>query len=419
MAQGTSSIADYKPAGLRLLERRPVSGGGVGREQACAPLSGPQANTSRLWDFADLDQPSQSDPVSVVGPTPNQGGDRGEAAEGALITDAPTGLASIIEAESSGFSRRADDLTESDLDNLNAVLDHEIARNTMKNYRVQWSNFVMWAVGKGIRALPADPAQVAAYLAERIEERGHKPATLRAAAAAIAFVHRNAGHDDPCASPEVKRTLRSATRKAGRSQKQAEALTAEALTAIRSTACDPRRGRGGRFESQETATCRGNLDIALISLMRDGMLRVSEAAVLTCKDIVPEADGTGRLLIRRSKTDAEGEGAVAFLSAPTMAALRSMCPAKIGADSVFGLRPNQISRRIKQAAQAAGLGDGFSGHSPRVGMARDLARVGIELPSLMNAGRWRTPAMPAHYTRNETAGKGAVAQFHGYCRRVA
>ena len=80
--------------------------------------------------------------------------------------------------------------------------------------------------------------------------------------------------------------------------------------------------------------------------------------------------------------------------------------------SVFGLRPNQISRRIKQAAQMAGLGDGFSGHSPRVGMARDLARVGIELPSLMNAGRWRSPAMPAHYTRNETAGKGAVAQFH-------
>ena len=26
---------------------------------------------------------------------------------------------------------------------------------------------------------------------------------------------------------------------------------------------------------------------------------------------------------------------------------------------LFGLRPNQISRRIKQAAQAAGLGDGL------------------------------------------------------------
>ena len=416
MAQGTSNLADHTSAGLRLLERRPVEGGAGGREQACARLSGPQAKMVRLWDFADFDQAPQPEPASVVGPTRNRRGGRSEAAAGTLITDTPTG---IVEVETSGSLRRTDDLTEADIGNLNAVLDHEIARNTMKNYRVQWRNFITWAVGKGIRALPAEPAQVAAYLAERIEEHGHKPATLRAAAAAIAFVHRASGHDDPCATPEVKRTLRSATRKAGRGQKQAEALTAEALTAIRSTACKPRRGRGGRIESRETAKCRGNLDIALISLMRDAMLRVSEAAVLTWRDIGTESDGTGRLLIRRSKTDSEGEGAVAFLSTATMAALRSICSAKVAADSVFGLRPNQISRRIKQAAQAAGLGDGFSGHSPRVGMARDLARAGMELPSLMNAGRWRTPAMPAHYTRNESAGKGAVAQFHGYCRRVA
>ena len=419
MAQGTPNVAVCIPAGLRLLEHRPVNGGGSDREQACALLSGPQAEISRHWDFAGFDQAPQSQPVNVIGPTPDRGVDRSEAAVGTLITNTPTGLTSAVEVEASGYLRRADDLTETDMVNLNAVLDHEIARNTMKNYRVQWNNFITWAAGRGSRALPADPGQVAAYLAERIEEHGHKPATLRAAAAAIAFVHRAAGQDDPCARPEVKRTLRSATRKVGRGQKQAEALTAEALTAIRSAACKPRRGRGGRFESQETARCRGNLDIALISLMRDAMLRVSEAAVLTWRDIVTEVDGTGRLLIRRSKTDAEGEGVVAFLSAPTMAALMPIRFGTVDTNSVFGLRPNQISRRIKQAAQAAGLGDGFSGHSPRVGMARDLARVGIELPSLMNAGRWRTPAMPAHYTRNETAGKGAVAQFHGYCRRVA
>ena len=270
-----------------------------------------------------------------------------------------------------------------DASNLAAVLDHEIAWTTMTNYRVQWNNFIVWAIGKGIRMLPADPAQVAAYLAERIEQHGHRPATLRVAASAISFVHRSAGLDDPCAKPEVKRTLRSATRKAGRSQKQAEGLTAEALSAIQSTAFKPRRGRGGRFESQETARCRGNLDIALISLMRDAMLRVSEAAALTWKDLVTEGDGTGRLLIRRSKTDGEGQGAVVFVSALTMAALALLRNDAADTDSIFVLRPNQISARIKQAARAAGLGDGFSGHSPRVGMARDLARAGIELPSLI------------------------------------
>ena len=273
MAQGTPNLTDCVPAGLRLLEHRPVTGGGGNRGEAYESLSGPQAKISRLWDFEEFDEAPQSESVNVVGETPNRGSNQGGAAVGTLVVDARTGPTGV-----------ADDLTESDIGNLSAVLDHEVAWNTMKNYRVQWKNFIMWAVERGIRALPAAPAQVAAYLAERIEEYGHKPATLRAAAAAIAFVHRKAGLDDPCASPEVKRTLRSAARKAGRRQKQAEALTAEALASIRSTACNPRRGRGGRFESQKSARCRGNLDIALISLMRDAMLRVSEAAVLTWGD---------------------------------------------------------------------------------------------------------------------------------------
>ena len=40
--------------------------------------------------------------------------------------------------------------------------------------------------------------------------------------------------------------------------------------------------------------------------MFDGMLRRSEAAVLTWADVVREADGSGRLTVRRSKTDPEG-----------------------------------------------------------------------------------------------------------------
>ena len=107
---------------------------------------------------------------------------------------------------------------------------------------------------------------------------------------------------------------------------------------------------------------------------------------------------------------------MAFLSKQTMALIQVLRSGAFTAASVFGLSRNQLTKRIKQAARAAGLGDGFSGHSPRVGMARDLARAGTELASLMNAGRWRSPSMPALYTRNEAAGKGAVSQF--YSRRT-
>ena len=125
--------------------------------------------------------------------------------------------------------------------------------------------------------------------------------------------------------------------------------------------------------------------------MRDAMLMVSEAAALPRGDIEADPDGTGRLLIRRSKTDPEGEGAIAYVSVPTMAALTSLWNGAATGDSMFGLQPNQLSKRIKKAAHAAGLGDGFSGQSPRVGMAQDLVRAGIELPGLMPAGRGRTP----------------------------
>ena len=205
--------------------------------------------------------------------------------------------------------------------------------------------------------------------------------------------------------------MRGAGRKLGRGQQQARPLTDTALDQIHSTACTPRLGRGGRPEHAQTARNRGLLDIALISLMRDAMLRVSEAADLIWHDVESAGDGSGRLLIRRSKTDPVGMGAMLFISPETMAALEQL---RNGADSderLFPLRPNQIAERIRQAAATAGLGTGFSGHSPRVGMAQDLARAGIELTSLMSAGRWRNSAMPAHYTRNESAARGAVAQY--------
>ena len=54
---------------------------------------------------------------------------------------------------------------------------------------------------------------------------------------------------------------------------------------------------------------------------------------------------------------------------------------------VFGLSASQICRRVNAAAKAAGLGDGFTGQSGRVGMAQDLVAAGVELPALMTAGR--------------------------------
>ena len=52
----------------------------------------------------------------------------------------------------------------------------------------------------------------------------------------------------------------------------------------------------------------GLRDAALVSLMSDALLRVSEAAALLVEDIEEAEDGSGRLTIRHSKTDQEGVG---------------------------------------------------------------------------------------------------------------
>ena len=280
-------------------------------------------------------------------------------------------------------------------------------------YDSHWASWVQWAEALGVDTLPAAPVHVAAYMAERAES-GSRPATLRIALAAIAFAHRAAGLESPTADEGVRATMRGLGRTLGQAQKQAPGLTRDCLAAIRAVACQPRRGRGGRTESLEYARGRGLVDMALASVMRDGLLRRSEAAVATWADVSREPDGSGRLLVRRSKTDPTGIGVVLYLSAQAMADLEAIRPDNGATDDrIFGLSAQQIHRRLRAVAKAVGLGDNFSGHSARVGMARDLATAGVELPALMTAGRWTSPTMPARYTRGELAGRGAVARYYG------
>ena len=70
------------------------------------------------------------------------------------------------------------------------------------------------------------------------------------------------------------------------------------IAAIQATARIPRRGRGGRLETPETAEARARVDVALALTLRDGGLRVSEAAALAWDDVERWPDGSGRLTIR-------------------------------------------------------------------------------------------------------------------------
>ena len=297
------------------------------------------------------------------------------------------------------------------------------ALNTSITYRSQLRAWVSWCEQRGLAFHQADSDLLVSYLRERaggihIGERYCRPAkpnSLRVACAAISKAYETAGLADITKAPQVRDALRShrnSSAQAGVTVRQAGALTADVMAAIRATAQQPRRGRGGIMETKSYARRRGLVDIALISLMRDCLLRRSEAAAVRWNHISHDTDGTGRLYIGVSKTDQEGKGALLFISRQTMRDLQAIPPANGGDRRVFGLHPRTIGKRIESVARAAGMPGAFSGHSARVGMARDLARAGEELPALMTAGRWQSSEMVARYIKHESAGRGAVARFH-------
>ena len=122
-------------------------------------------------------------------------------------------------------------------------------------------------------------------------------------------------------------------------------------------------------------------------------MRRSEAAQLRWSDVEFRDDGAALLHIPQSKTDQEAEGTVLYIGRAASQTLQAICPCGQLYDAnlpVFGLSARQVSRRVDAAAKAAGLGEGFTGHSGRVGMAQDLVKSGVELPALMTAGRWKS-----------------------------
>ena len=285
-------------------------------------------------------------------------------------------------------------------------LESVLSDNTRRIYGTQWRVFTGWCDQVGLSALPAEPLTVARYLAARAGS-GASIATIRLATSAISKAHEWAKLESPCRDPGVRASLRGWGRRLARPQRQSGALTADVLAVIRLTAVQPRR-RGRGIETPEQAAERGKFDLALVAVLSDAGLRRSEASSLTWGDVQRWNDGSGRITVIRSKTDAEAQGATIAITPIAMGALDAIRPAGVGGEArVFGLSESQIARRVKAIARAAGLENWeyFSGHSGRVGMARRMAQNGAPTHEIERQGRWKQGGgMVGRYTRGESAG---------------
>ena len=114
----------------------------------------------------------------------------------------------------------------------------------------------------------------------------------------------------------MREALKDWVRRLAKPQGPAGALTADVLAVIRLTAVQPRlRGRG--VETPAQAAERAKFDLALVAVLSDDGLRCSEASSLTWGNVQRWDDGSDRITVIHSKTDAEAAGAVVAITPPS------------------------------------------------------------------------------------------------------
>ncbi len=284
------------------------------------------------------------------------------------------------------------------------LMQASIAPNTAKAYRTALNKLIEHLNGR-----PLTDRALADYLAH-LYARGLAPASIALVVQAIRFWEKTQGRTSSV-GPLTTRTLAGIRREGrDRGRGQVTGLTRETVKLMAHNAA-------------RTDTLSGLRDAALLRVMSDALLRIGEAVAIDCEHITTEADGTGRLEIHQSKTDQNGKGASLYLTSRTINVIRQL-------QTRAGYTTGPLFRRmrkgdhmsnnrltvdgarlaIKASAKQAGIA-GVSGHSLRIGTAQELAQRGATLVELQNAGRWTDSQMPAHYTRNQAAGKGAVARL--------
>jgi integrase len=291
-----------------------------------------------------------------------------------------------------------------------AMAEGAYSPNTLRAQKADGAIFQEFCESRGESYLPADPKIIRAFIEDRVKA-GKKPATIKRYVATIARVHVAAGLLNPCASEAVRLGLKKMRRETSARQDQAHPLCWADIKEFIESA-----GEGLRADRERAMLC-----VAYETLARRG-----ELVALEVRDIEFHPDGTGQALIRRGKTDAEGQGRAAYLSRESCRWLKiwfehggikegMVFRRLIGQTQVGGcLNPGSIAPIFKRVAQWIGMPERIigriSGHSTRVGATQDLAALDIDLAAITQAGGWKSTRMPLQYAEKINAGRSGMAR---------
>jgi site-specific recombinase XerD len=274
------------------------------------------------------------------------------------------------------------------------------APSTIRAYKSNFENFIRFCDENNTNALPASNEILASYIKELSKHL--KSSSIKIAVASIAALHNLNSLNDPAKTPDVKIEMRRMYRTLGRYAKQAYGINKNLLYKMLAATDD---------------SLRGIRDKAILLVAYDTLCRRSELVSLEFEDVlINEKDAGVKLKLRKSKTDPHGIGRNLYLSNEAQDALKKwIVKSKISSGKIFraitvtgkirdSLNSSHIGRIYKKIAQLSmiehSIVKNISSHSLRVGAAQDLMLSGIELPTIMNRGRWTKTDTVMRYIEN-------------------
>ena len=264
------------------------------------------------------------------------------------------------------------------------------ASNTLRAYKSDYKDFVLFCTRHGFSSMPSEPKIVSLYITHL--SQNSKFSTLKRRLASISVIHKLSGHYIDTKHPMITENLMGIKRVKGTYQKAKKPILINDLKSIINV-IDKEINEIKKIEKR-----------TLILIGCAGGFRRSELVEIEAEDIDFVYEGV-KIFVKRSKTDQSGEGmtkGIPYFSNPEYCPVVSLKKwiekSKIKSGKIFSMSDKNVALTIKKYAALAGLdANKYSGHSLRSGFATSTAELGAEERRIMAMTSHKTTQMVRRY----------------------
>jgi len=285
-------------------------------------------------------------------------------------------------------------------------LENSKANNTVRAYKSDFNDFLIFCAQNGFKSLPSDPKIVSLYLTY-LSTKNAKMSTLKRRLVSIGVIHKLKGLYLDTKHPAIIENIMGIKRRKGSIQKAKKPILINNLKKIINV-----------IDQEKKEEIKKLRDRSIILIGFSGGFRRNEIISIDYDDLDFVPEGL-KISIRRSKTDQFGEGFTKALPyfdnsqyCPVVSLKKLLDLSKINTGPVFRrfikgsklsenrLTDQTVALLIKKYINLAGIDNkNYSGHSLRSGFATSAAESGAEERSIMAMTGHKSTEMVRRYIK--------------------